>query len=83
MNSPDVKSALAHTVLQLTPPLIGETLVEDPKFREEYSIREDAIIAFRNYGISVRRSSLHNAVRKVLAGALEKKAKVPATLLSC
>ena len=73
MNSPDVKSALAQTALQLTPPLIGETVVEDPDFRKEYGIREDAIITFHNSGISVRRSSLYNAVRRVLSGASEKK----------
>lgn len=71
MNSPDVKSALI--ALQRTPPLIGETLVENPNFRKEYDIREDAIIAFHNYGISVHRSILYNAVRRVLSGALEKK----------
>lgn len=73
MNSPDVKSALARIALQLTPPLIGETLVENPKFRREYGIREDAIITFHNYGISVRRSVLYHAIRRVLSGALQKK----------
>ena len=71
MNSPDVKSALI--ALQRTPPLIGETLIENPKFRKEYGIREDAIIAFHDSDISVRRSFLNNAVRRVLSGALKKK----------
>ena len=71
MSSPDVKSALI--ALQRTPPLIGETLIENPKFRKEYGIREDAIIAFHDSGISVRRSVLNNAVRRVLSGALKKK----------
>lgn len=73
MNSPYVKSALAQTALDLTPPLIRETLLKKSDFREEYSLKADATLSFPDIGTTFHLSSLHNAARSVLSGASEKK----------
>ena len=67
-NSPFVRSALAHRALEFTPPLIREILLEKRIFREEYGINLDATILLDNATISVKRSGLFDAVRKVLSG---------------
>ena len=73
MNNPYVKSVLAQTTLDLTPPLIRKTLLGDRDFRKEYGIEVNSIISFPAFDISFHLSSLYNAVRRVLAGASEKK----------
>ncbi len=73
MNDPYVKSVIAQTTLDLTPPLIRETLLKESDFREEYSLKADATLSFPDIGTTFHLSSLHNAARSVLSGALEKK----------
>lgn len=73
MNSPYVRSALAKMALELAPLLIRDTLLEESSFREEYGFITDPILSFPNSGVSFKRSSLYDAVRKVLSGAEEKK----------
>ena len=73
MNSPYVRSALAKMALDLAPPLIRDTLLEESGFREEYGFIPDPILSFPNSGVSFQRSSLYDAIRKVLSGAKEKK----------
>ena len=73
MNSPGVKFVLARKVLEFVPPLIRETLFEDPNFREEYGFRGDSIISFPEFDFSIQRSTLFDSARKVLSGAAEKK----------
>ncbi len=73
MNNPYVKSALAQTALDLTPPLIRETLLKKSDFREEYSLKADATLSFPDIGTTFHLSSLHNAARSVLSGASKKK----------
>ena len=73
MNSPYVRSALAKMALELAPPLIRDTLLEESGFREEYGFITDPILSFPNSGVSFQLSSLYDAVRKVLSGAVEKK----------
>lgn len=73
MDSPYVKSAFAQKALDLTPPLIRDTLLKDQNFRKEYSIGVNSILTFPDPDISFYLSSLYNAVRRVLSGATEKK----------
>ena len=73
MNSTYVKSAFAQKALDLTPPLIRDTLLKDQNFRKEYSIGVNSILTFPDPDISFYLSSLYNAVRRVLSGATEKK----------
>ncbi|MFV2044661.1 MAG: hypothetical protein ACC700_15680, partial [Anaerolineales bacterium] len=71
-NSPFVRSALAQAALELVPPLIRKTLFEESGFREEYSFIADAVLSFGDSGVSIQRSDLFEAVRKILSGALVK-----------
>lgn len=69
-NSAYLRSALAKAALELlVPPLVRETLLDEPDFREEYGFRADAVLAFDESGISVKRSDLFKAVRMVLSCA--------------
>ena len=73
MNNPYVKSVLAQTALDLTPPLIRKTLLGKPSFREEYSLKANVTLSFPDIGTTFHLSSLYNGVRSVLSGASEKK----------
>ncbi len=70
-NSLYVRSALAQAALELAPPLIRKTLLEESEFREGYGFRADAILAFGDSGVSIQRSELFDAIREVLSGASE------------
>ena len=73
-NSPYVRSALARAAFELAPPLIRESLLKEPDFREEYGVREDVVLTFNNSndsGVSVQRRELFEAIRKLFSGASE------------
>ena len=59
-------------VLDLVSPYIGNTLLEEPEFREEYGLQADAIITFYDVDVSVQRSDLFRAVREVLSDGSKK-----------
>ncbi len=65
-NSPDITSAIADLALDLMPPSIRETLIEDSDFREEYQLRIDSTITFAD--VCIQLSVLSDAVRSVLSG---------------
>lgn len=67
-NSPYVRAALAQAALEMAPPLIRRTLIEDSSFRDEYGLSGDAVISFEESGVSVQRSDLLSALRTLLAG---------------
>ena len=67
-NSPYVRSKLAQAGLALMPPLIRETLLEDPSFNEEYGLKANFNISFGDSGISFLRSNLIEAAQKMLSG---------------
>jgi len=70
-NTPAIRAALAKAALQFVPPLIRMTLFEDPGFRALYGANTDIIYTFRDAGLSIKRSELFDAVRKILAGTSE------------
>ena len=72
-NSPYVRSAIAQAALEIVPPLIRKTLLEQPEFREEYGFWADAVIVFGDSNASFRRSDLFNSIREILSGAAELK----------
>ena len=72
MNSPDIKSALALKILNLIPPLIRESLFEEPNFLEEYGLPGDPIFSIGDSGVSIRCSHLSDAIKEILSGAPEK-----------
>ncbi len=59
---------MAQAVLEFVPPLIRKSLLNEQPFREEYSFKTEAVIAFGASGVSVQRSELFDAIRTVLAG---------------
>jgi hypothetical protein len=67
-NSPYVRSILAKSAMELMPPMIRESLLENTDFCEEYGFTTDAVLSFGDYGIFIQRSELFNAIRKLLSG---------------
>ena len=65
-NSPFSKSEIAQGLLNLAPPLISESLLEDDQFCNEFEFARDPILAFGDSGPSFLRSRLYNTVRKAL-----------------
>lgn len=70
-NSAYVRTELAYAGLDLVPPLIRETLLEDSDFRKEYGFAMDAILSFGDPGVSFQCSDFFDAVRKVLSDTPE------------
>lgn len=70
-NSPYVRSALAMAALELVPPLIRKTLIEESEFRELYGFKANAVIGFGGSGVSIQRSDFFDAIREILSGASE------------
>lgn len=70
-NSPYVRSALARAALELAPPLLRKSLLEEANFREEYGFTADAVLSFGDSGVSVQRSDLLDAVRSLFADGPE------------
>lgn len=71
INKPYVTAEIVQIALRLLPPMIGETLVGDDSFREEYGLVCDAVISFNDAGVSFKRSELYNAVRKCISDVLK------------
>jgi hypothetical protein len=69
-NSPYERTAMAGVVLELVPPLIRKSLLNEQSFRKEYGFKTEAMIAFGSSGVSFQRSVLFDAVRKVLVGKI-------------
>lgn len=61
------RPALAHAALELTPPLIRETVLEDAEFQKEYEIGSATILTFHGIGVSIQHRELFDAVRRVLS----------------
>ena len=70
-NSAYVRSALAQATLELAPPLIRNTLLEESEFRKEYGFEMNPVLAFGDSGFSIQRSELFDAIREILSGASE------------
>ena len=67
-NSSYIRSARAQAALELSPPLLRDTLIADKAFRQEYGFGADANLSFGESGIVFSRSALLGAIRKVLSG---------------
>ena len=63
-NSSYVRAAIAQAALEHTPRRIRQTLLREPGFRQQYSLRGDATIAFKSEDLSIQRSVLFNAIRE-------------------
>ena len=68
-NSPYVRTALAQAALELVPPVIRKSLLEESGFREEYGFKADGVLSFDDSGVAFQRSELFEAIREILSGA--------------
>ena len=66
-----VKAAIAQTVLQLAPPLIQKSILDESAFRQEYGFSTEEVLTFGDPGFSIRSSELFDAVREALANIAE------------
>ena len=62
---------MAHAALELAPPLIRQTLLDDSAFKSEFGFRTEAVLDFGDSGVSIQRSTIFDAAREVLSGASE------------
>ena len=63
-NSCYVRSAIAARVLELLPPLIRKTLLDESEFRKEYDLGTQAEITFGDSGVSIHSSELFDSIRR-------------------
>ena len=66
-NSPYIRAALAQATLELAPPMIRETLLSEPEFREQYGVTADAVLTLGDSSISFQRSIFFGALRKAFS----------------
>ena len=72
-NNPYLRATLAHAAMELAPPLIRQTLLDDSAFRSEFKsefgFRTEVILGFGDSGVSIQRSKVFDGARKVLSGS--------------
>ena len=64
--------AIAAKVLELLPPLIRKTLLDESEFRQEYGLRSQAVITFGDSRVSIHSSELFDSIREFFSGASER-----------
>lgn len=62
-----IKYALAQAGLELFPPLIRESLLEDRKFRDVYGFTTNAVVTFEDSKSSFHRSELLKTIRSIFS----------------
>ena len=72
-NNPYLKATLAYAALELAPPLIRQTLLDDSAFKSEFGFRIKAVLDFGDSGVSIQRSTIFDAAREVFSGSPEVK----------
>ena len=69
-SSMNIKSEAAKAVLaRSVPPLLQDTLLDKPAFREEYGLEERRLIFFSPSNVSILRSTALDAIRNFFSGA--------------
>ncbi len=66
---PNIKVLSALAMLDLAPPLIRETLLDDGQIWEEARLNVASVLTFEALGVSFQRSELYNAIRRKYSGA--------------
>ena len=70
-NSIYVRSAIARSALELWPPLIRRSLLDESEFRQEYGLRSETAITFGDSGVWIPSSELFDSIRSIFSGASE------------
>ena len=65
------RASLALATLEFVPPLIRNCLLDDSEFRFDYGLRTEALLSFGDSGVSIQRSEVFDAARRILAGVME------------
>ena len=68
-----VRALLVGAALDYLPPIVRECVLANSEFRRRHGIQAQCILSFGDSGISMRRSVLTGALRKVLSGVWERK----------
>ena len=66
---PNGRALSAKAMLDLAPPLMRETLLDDGQFWDELGFKVARILTFEDSGVSFQRSELYDAFRQTLSGA--------------
>ena len=66
-----LRATLAYAALEFAPPLIRQTLLDDAAFKSEYRFKTEPALDFGDSGVSIQRSIIFDAARKVLSGSPE------------
>ncbi len=67
MNDEDqLRAAVAQAALNLAPPIVRQSLIEDADFMASHYLCLDAVISFGDSGVDFQRSIVFDAVRKLL-----------------
>ena len=61
-------SALVIAMMELFPPSVRESLINDPKFCHTYGLKADAQISFDDNKVIFQRSRLFESIRKIFVG---------------
>lgn len=72
MNSLDTKSALVPSILNLIPPVIRESLLEESDFLEEHGLAAGHVFSIGDPSISIRCSHLSDAIKEIFSGIQKK-----------
>lgn len=62
-----LRSELAKVALNLVPPMIRKSLIEQKEFCEEFQLQNNAILVFGNSEVTIPSASFFNAVRLLFA----------------
>ena len=62
------RAVLPLAALEYVPPLIRNHLLDDPEFIRKYELKTEVLLTFDDAGVSMQRTEIFDAVRKVLAG---------------
>ena len=71
MNTAQIRSDIALSVLRFAPPLIRESLFDIQQIRDDFGLFSEATITFGAGEVSVKRSTVFEAIRTVLSGSNE------------
>ena len=67
-----VRSEIARRVLELWPPLIRKSLLDESEFRQEYGLRSQTAISFGDSRVWIHSSELFDSIRNIFSGASER-----------
>jgi hypothetical protein len=72
MANPSFKAVIAQGVLQIIPPQIRETLINDTEFRKENNMTTNVMISCNDLGVNFKRSEVYNSVREIISDKIGK-----------